>query len=289
MPLWGWNSLGKSAHTTDLVCHARSIVWNTRPICMTCFSVICQGQGSLKHSRLRSCQSRIQCLSALEPRTWTSKSAFGSVLRNWGALRSALKGSGKNSRGSTFGGFLVLTSLEGRETLIREEKTNININFFGPDFPQTFLTLEPGCPGVKTFLPITRAAGKRTFWCGRPRFSARTSMTRRVLAQNFPQKSLHWFLAPNSPRCWGPSSTTWRRKIKIGKFDLLSLCILWRYVHIDVHIVRHSLSRAIGSTTIGSILFQLLQDILFVTLLAPQRPQTPQIIKVTKKWLKSDF
>ena len=53
--------------------------------------------------------------------------------------------------------------------------------FFGPDFPRTFLTLTPGCPGVKKFLPTTGAAGKRTFWCGRPRFSARTSMTRRVV------------------------------------------------------------------------------------------------------------
>ena len=50
----------------------------------------------------------------------------------------------------------------------------------GPDFPRTFLTLTLGCPGVKKFLPTTGAAGKRTFWCGRPRFSARTSMTRRV-------------------------------------------------------------------------------------------------------------
>ena len=29
--------------------------------------------------------------------------------------------------------------------------------------------------GQKKFLPITGAADKRTFWCGRPRFSARTS------------------------------------------------------------------------------------------------------------------
>ena len=29
---------------------------------------------------------------------------------------------------------------------------------FGPDFPRTFLTLTPGCPGVKKFLPITAAA-----------------------------------------------------------------------------------------------------------------------------------
>ena len=48
---------------------------------------------------------------------------------------------------------------------------------FGPDFPRTFLTLTPGRPWVKKFLPITGAAEKRTFWCGRPRFSARTSMT----------------------------------------------------------------------------------------------------------------
>ena len=51
---------------------------------------------------------------------------------------------------------------------------------FGRDFLQTFLTLTPECPGVKKFLPATGTAGKRTFWCGRPRFSARTSMTRRV-------------------------------------------------------------------------------------------------------------
>ena len=51
---------------------------------------------------------------------------------------------------------------------------------FGPDFPRTFLTLTPGRPWVKKFLPITGAAEKRIFWCGRPRFLARTSMTRRV-------------------------------------------------------------------------------------------------------------
>ena len=51
---------------------------------------------------------------------------------------------------------------------------------FGPDFPRTFLTPAPGRPWVKKFLPITGAAEKRTFWCGRPRFLARTSMTRRV-------------------------------------------------------------------------------------------------------------
>ena len=34
---------------------------------------------------------------------------------------------------------------------------------FGPDFTRTFLTLTPGCPGVKKFLPTTGAAGKRIF------------------------------------------------------------------------------------------------------------------------------
>ena len=59
--------------------------------------------------------------------------------------------------------------------------------FIGPDFPRTFLTLAPGCPGVKKFLPITGAAEKRTFRCGCPRFSART----------FVQKVCVDFLAPN--------------------------------------------------------------------------------------------
>ena len=61
---------------------------------------------------------------------------------------------------------------------------------FGPDFPRTFLTLTPGCPGVKKFLPITGATGKRTFRCGRPRFSARTSMTRRVVEKLCTKTSL---------------------------------------------------------------------------------------------------
>ena len=62
-----------------------------------------------------------------------------------------------------------------------EQKKQHKHKLFGPDFPRTFLTLTPECPGVKKCLPTTGAAGKRTFWCGRPRFSARTSMTRRVV------------------------------------------------------------------------------------------------------------
>ena len=48
-------------------------------------------------------------------------------------------------------------------------------------FPWTFLPFMPGFPGVKKFLSITGAARKHTFWCRRPRFSVRMSMTRGVL------------------------------------------------------------------------------------------------------------
>ena len=78
----------------------------------------------------------------------------------------------------------------------REEKQHKH-KLFGPDFPRTFLTLTPGCPGVKKFLPITGAAEKRTFWCGRPRFSARTSMTRRVVEKLCTKKVCVDFLAPS--------------------------------------------------------------------------------------------
>ena len=56
---------------------------------------------------------------------------------------------------------------------IREEKQHKH-KLFGPDFPRTFLTLTPECPGVKKFLPTTGAAGKT-------HILARTSMTRRVV------------------------------------------------------------------------------------------------------------
>ena len=36
----------------------------------------------------------------------------------------------------------------------REEKQHKH-KLFGPDFPRTFLTLTPGCPGVKNFFPTT--------------------------------------------------------------------------------------------------------------------------------------
>ena len=67
---------------------------------------------------------------------------------------------------------------------------------FSPDFPWTFLTLTPECPGIKKFLPTTGVAGKRTFWCGCPRFSEQTSMTRRVVERLYTKKYALIFLAP---------------------------------------------------------------------------------------------
>ena len=48
-----------------------------------------------------------------------------------------------------------------------KEKQHKHI-LFGPDFPRTFLTLTPGCPGFEKFLPISGAAEKHTFRRGRP-------------------------------------------------------------------------------------------------------------------------
>ena len=67
---------------------------------------------------------------------------------------------------------------------------------FVPDFLRTFLTLTPGRPWVKKFLPITGAAEKRRFWYGRPRFLAQTSMTRRVFEKLCTKKVCVDFLAP---------------------------------------------------------------------------------------------
>ena len=59
---------------------------------------------------------------------------------------------------------------------------------FSPDFLQTFLTLTPGRPWVKKILPITG--------CERPRLSAQTSMTRRVLEKLCTETVCVDFLAP---------------------------------------------------------------------------------------------
>ena len=76
--------------------------------------------------------------------------------------------------------------------------------FFGPDFPRAFLTLTPGRPWVKKFLSITGAAEKRSFWCGRPRLSARTSVTRRVLEKVCTKKFalIFWPLPNKHDRFW---------------------------------------------------------------------------------------
>ena len=83
-----------------------------------------------------------------------------------------------------------------KESIPSGKKKQHKHKLCGPDFPRTFLTLTSGCPGVKKFLPTTGAAGKPTFWCGRPRFSARTSMTRTVVEKLFPKKVCVDFLAP---------------------------------------------------------------------------------------------
>ena len=91
---------------------------------------------------------------------------------------------------------------------------------FGPDFLRTFLTLTPGCPGVKKFFPTTGAAGKNTFWCGRPRFSVRTSMTRRVVEKLCPKKVCVDFLAPILQRfCFGGQKSKSSRGNCRGKFS----------------------------------------------------------------------
>ena len=90
--------------------------------------------------------------------------------------------------------------LLGPKWLHSGKKKQHKHKLFGPDFPRTFLTLTPECPGVKKFLPTTGAAGKRTFWCRRPRFSARTSMTRRVVEKLCTKKVLRWFFGPYTCR-----------------------------------------------------------------------------------------
>ena len=92
--------------------------------------------------------------------------------------------------------YTVFYSIKSRKKKQHKHK------LFGPDFPRTFLTLTPECPGAKKFLPTTGAAGKRTFWCGCPLFSARTSMTRRVVEKLCTKKSLRWFFVPYKMKIW---------------------------------------------------------------------------------------
>ena len=57
----------------------------------------------------------------------------------------------------------------------REKKQHDKHKLSGPNFLQTFLTLTPGCPGVKKFLPSPGpqenalfGADVHDFWRGRP-------------------------------------------------------------------------------------------------------------------------
>ena len=70
-------------------------------------------------------------------------------------------------------------------------------NHFG-DFPffGQFPRSTASQPRGQKVSPHHRAAGKRTFWCGRPRFSARTSMTRRVVEKLCTRKGLRLFFGP---------------------------------------------------------------------------------------------
>ena len=118
-----------------------------------------------------------------------------------GSWRSAfvLKGAEKEGRplkGSERSRFQIAGPLSAAESLCSGKKKQHKHKLFGPDFPRTFLTLTPGRPWVKKFLPITGAAEKRTFWCGRPRFLARTSMTRRVFEKLCTKKVCADFLGP---------------------------------------------------------------------------------------------
>ena len=74
---------------------------------------------------------------------------------------------------------LQLQFLALSKVFFRQEKQH-KLKLFGPEFPADVQTLTPECLGVKKFLTATGAALKRTFWRGRPGFSARTSLTRRV-------------------------------------------------------------------------------------------------------------
>ena len=105
---------------------------------------------------------------------------------------------------------------------------------FGPDFPRTFLTLTPERPWVKKFLPITGAAEKRTFWCGRPRFSARTSMTRRVLEKLCTKKVCIDFFAPihvlnlrpcPPPRTGGSTKKIGQKNFGLNFRSLIAVCV----------------------------------------------------------------
>ena len=102
---------------------------------------------------------------------------------------------------------------------------------FGPDLPRTFLTLTPGRPWVKKFLPITGAAEKRTFWCGRPRFSARTSMTRRVFEKLCTKKFAMFCYTPLHVQ----SQASMIKVVSLASFDL---SVRWHWTSAQISVAR---------------------------------------------------
>ena len=81
----------------------------------------------------------------------------------------------------------------------RDEKNSINMNFLfripapGPaDIPDPYAQM----PSGQKVSPPTGDTGKRTFRCGRPRFSARPSMTQRVVEKLCTEKVCVDFQAP---------------------------------------------------------------------------------------------
>ena len=67
---------------------------------------------------------------------------------------------------------------------------------FGPGFPADIPDPYARTPRGQKVSPHQRGRRKPHFWCGRPRFSARTSMTRRVVEKLCTKKVCVDFLAP---------------------------------------------------------------------------------------------
>ena len=78
------------------------------------------------------------------------------------------------------------------------EQKNINIDFLVRIGCRRSRPLRPDAKGSKSFSPSRGRRKKKhtTIWCGRPRFSARTSMTRRVLENPCPKNVCVDLLVP---------------------------------------------------------------------------------------------
>ena len=90
-----------------------------------------------------------------------------------------------------------MEKVKGNLRKISGKKKQHKHKLFGPDFPRTFLTLTPKCPGAKKFLPTT--GGRREnalFGADVHYFSARTSMTRRVCRKTLYKKKFALIFCP---------------------------------------------------------------------------------------------